>query len=345
MPRLSKSVKARIAAIGFSSYGVVDISDIDAQHADGLFNYIKRKHHGTMDWIPETARRRSHPQNLWPKAKSAIVVGMNYGPDTEPLVTLTQKEKATISVYARGKDYHGLIKGKLKELAGLVARDTGEDVKVFVDTAPLMEKPLAAQAGLGWQGKHTNLVSREFGSWLFLGVILSAAELAPTPVKTGSCGTCRDCLDICPTDAFPNPYQIDARKCISYLTIEFKGKVDLDLREKMGNRIYGCDDCLAVCPWNKYAKTASEAKLQARDDLNAPSLADLARLDDKRFRAMFAGSPIKRIGRDQFIRNVLYAIGNSSDAELLSSARTYVDDDNPVIADAAIWASNRLANN
>ena len=343
MATLSKSVKARITALGFSSYGIVDVSKIGARHGDGLLSYIKREHHGTMDWMPETAQRRSHPHNLWPEAKSAIVLGMNYGPDSDPLVTLAQKDKATISVYARNKDYHGLIKGRLKELAGLLARDTGEDVKVFVDTAPLMEKPLAAAAGLGWQGKHTNLVSRDFGSWLFLGVILSAAELGPTPVKTGDCGTCRDCLDICPTDAFPNPYQIDARKCISYLTIEFKGKVELGLREKMGNRIYGCDDCLAVCPWNKFAQAASEAKLQAREELDAPSLSELAKLDDKQFRTLFSGSPIKRIGRDQFIRNVLYAIGNSGDVSLVDSAQAHTDANNPVIADAALWAVGRLS--
>ena len=342
MATLSKSIKSRIAALGFSSYGIVDVGDVSVRHGEGLLDYIAREHHGTMAWMPETAQRRSHPHNLWPEAKSAIVLGMNYGPDSDPLVSLTQKDKATISVYARGKDYHGLIKGRLKELAGLLARDTGEDVKVFVDTAPLMEKPLAAQAGLGWQGKHTNLVSREFGSWLFLGVILSAAKLEPTKIKPGDCGTCRDCLDICPTGAFPAPYQIDARKCISYLTIEFKGKIDLDLRAKLGNRIYGCDDCLAVCPWNKFAQTASEAKLQARDDLNAPTLAELAILDDTQFRTMFAGSPIKRIGRDQFIRNVLYAIGNSGDMTLASTAQTHISDKNPVIADAAQWALQRL---
>lgn len=347
MSILSKSVKARIKALGFSSYGIVDLDDVSQSQAEELFDFIKCEYHGTMDWMPETAQRRSHPHNLWPEARSAIVLGMNYGPDSDPLVTLSQTDKATISVYARGKDYHGLIKGRLKELAGLVARDTGEDVKVFVDTAPLMEKPLAALAGLGWQGKHTNLVSREFGSWLFLGVILSAAKLTPTskktgPKKTGDCGSCRDCLDICPTGAFPNPYQIDARKCISYLTIEFKGKVELDLREKLGNRIYGCDDCLAVCPWNKFAQKASEAKLQARENLKAPALAEFAKLDDKQFRAMFAGNPIKRIGRDQFIRNVLYAIGNSDDEVLIKTAQLHVNDSNPVIADAAEWAVDRL---
>ena len=341
---LPVSVKKRIHALEFAVSGIVDLDEIGNAHGDSLFSYIKREHHGTMDWMPETAQRRSHPHNLWPEAKSAIVLGMNYGPGSDPLLSLTHTDKATISVYARNKDYHGLIKGRLKELAGLLARDTGENVKVFVDTAPLMEKPLAAQAGLGWQGKHTNLVSRKFGSWLFLGVILSSAKLDPTPVKKGDCGTCRDCLDICPTGAFPNAYQIDARKCISYLTIEFKGKVDLELRAKLGNRIYGCDDCLAVCPWNKFAQTASEIKLQARGDLNAPSLAELAKLDDTEFRAMFAGSPIKRIGRNQFIRNVLYAIGNSGDENLARAAQYHISDENPIISDAAQWAFDRLNN-
>ncbi len=342
MTTLSKSIVARISSLGFSTYNIVDIDDFSTHHGDRFFKYIKHKHHGTMAWLEQTAPRRSHPHNLWPDAKSALVLGMNYGPDSDPLKSLAHKDKATISVYARNKDYHGLIKGRLKELAGLLARDTGKDVKVFVDTTPLMEKPLAAAAGLGWQGKHTNLVSREFGSWLFLGVILSAEELTPTPLHTGDCGSCQLCLDICPTDAFPNPYQIDARKCISYLTIEFKGKVDLELRAKLGNRIYGCDDCLAVCPWNKFAQTAREAKLQARDDLNAPALAELATLNDQEFRSRFSGSAIKRIGRDQFIRNVLYAIGNSADTTLISAAQSHTTDENPVISDAAQWALHRL---
>jgi len=270
------------------------------------------------------------------------MLGMNYGPDTDPLAALGETEKATISVYARGRDYHHILKGRLKELAGLLANDLDSDVKVFVDTAPLMEKPLAGLAGLGWQGKHTNLVSREFGSWLFIGSILTDAELAATPSETDHCGTCRACLDICPTDAFPAPYQLDARKCISYLTIEYDGMVDEDLRSKMGNRIYGCDDCLAVCPWNKYAKAANESKLQARDDLKAPDLSELVTLTDKEFREKFAGSPIKRIGRNRFIRNVLYAIGNSGKAELRKAALPYCDDKDPVLADAARWAREKL---
>jgi len=295
-----------------------------------------------MEWLEETAARRGHPKSLWPDAQSALVVSFNYGPDTDPMASLAQKDKATISVYARNRDYHGLIKGKLKEVAGLLARETGEDVKVFVDTAPLMEKPLAAKAGLGWQGKHTNLVSREFGSWLFLGVILSAAKLTPTTPETDHCGTCRDCLDICPTGAFPAPYQLDARLCISYLTIEHKGPVDVALRPKLGNRIYGCDDCLAVCPWNKFAQSAHEAKLKARDDLNAPALAELAALDEPAFRKHFSGSPIKRIGHARFLRNVLYAIGNSEDKNLLRAAKAHLNADDPVVKDAALWAVQRL---
>jgi len=295
-----------------------------------------------MTWMSETEERRNHPQNLWAGAKSAIIVGLNYGPETDPLITLDHTQKATISVYARNRDYHDIIKGRLKELGGLIARDTGEDIKVFVDTAPLMEKPLAAMSGLGWQGKHTNLVSREFGSWLFLGVILSAAKLTATPPEIDHCGNCRACLDICPTDAFPTPYKLDARKCISYLTIEHKGPVEEALRAKMGNRIYGCDDCLAVCPWNKFAQEASEIKLQARDDLNAPDLTLLAAFSEAEFRAYFSGSPIKRIGRNQFIRNVLYAIGNSGQADLLETAKQHLSSDNPIVQDAAKWAVIQL---
>ena len=267
---------------------------------------------------------------------------MNYGPETDPLATLARTEVGTISVYARGRDYHDVMKGRLKELAGLLARDTGEDVKVFVDTAPLMEKPLAMAAGLGWQGKHTNLVSREFGSWLFIGSILSAAALPATPPELDHCGTCRACLDVCPTDAFPHPYQLDARRCISYLTIEHDGPVEIELRAKMGNRIYGCDDCLAVCPWNKFAQAGAEAKLVAREDLNAPDLRALAALGDVGFRKTFAGSPIKRIGWARFLRNVLYAVGNSGRIELRDVALAYVETDDATVRDAAQWAVERL---
>jgi len=342
MAALSRAVLKRCDALGFTAPHIVDLEAYGTEAGLGLRDYLAKHHHGTMAWLSETEERRNHPQNLWAEAKSAIVLGLNYGPETDPLVTLNQTEKATISVYARNRDYHDIIKGRLKELGGLIARDTGKDIKVFVDTAPLMEKPLAAMSGLGWQGKHTNLVSREFGSWLFLGVILSAATLTPTPPEIDNCGSCRACLDICPTNAFPAPYQLDARKCISYLTIEHKGPVDVALREKVGNRIYGCDDCLAVCPWNKFAQEAAEAKLQARDDLNAPDLAYLSTLTDSAFRKHFSGSPIKRIGRDQFIRNVLYAIGNSGQMDLIASAAPHLSSENSVVKEAAQWAIARF---
>jgi len=342
MAALSRAVLKRCNALGFTAPHIVNLETYGTEAGQGLRDYLAKHHHGTMAWLSETEERRNHPQNLWAEAKSAIVLGLNYGPDTDPLITLECPEKATISVYARNRDYHDIIKGRLKELGGLIARDTSEDIKVFVDTAPLMEKPLAAMSGLGWQGKHTNLVSRDFASWLFLGVILSTAKLDPTPPEIDHCGSCKACLDICPTDAFPSAYKLDARKCISYLTIEHKGPVDEALRAKMGNRIYGCDDCLAVCPWNKFAQKASEIKLQARDDLNAPDLADLARLTDAEFRRHFSGSPIKRIGRDQFIRNVLYAIGNSGRADLTPAVEPHVRSENPVVKDAAQWALGRL---
>ena len=333
----------RAAKLGFTQPYVVDLSKFGPEAGEGLEASIAAGHHASMTWLAETALRRSHPQNLWPEAKSAIVFGMNYGPESDPMATLSHTDLGTISVYARGRDYHDLMKGRLKELAGLVARDTGEDVKVFVDTAPLMEKPLAMAAGLGWQGKHTNLVSRDFGSWLFIGSILSAASLTPTAPELDHCGSCRACLDICPTNAFPEPYKLDARRCISYLTIEHDGPVDLELRAKMGNHIYGCDDCLAVCPWNKFAQAGQETKLAARDDLNAPKLGELARLGDRGFRKQFSKSPIKRIGWPRFLRNVLYAIGNSHDVALKSVADIYLNDPDPTVADAANWASENLA--
>ena len=296
-----------------------------------------------MDWLAREPERRATPQGLWPEARTAIVVAMNYGPAHDPLAVLAQKDRAAISVYAQNRDYHDVMKGKLKELAGWLHRETGEDVKVFVDTAPLLEKPLAERAGIGWQGKHTNLVSRAHGSWLFLGEILTAATLDPDPPETDHCGSCRRCLDICPTDAFPTPYQLDARRCISYLTIEHKGPIPQDFRAAMGNRIYGCDDCLAVCPWNKFAAVANEAKLVARDDLQAPSLDDLLQLDDPAFRRRFSGSPIKRIGRDRFLRNVLIAAGNSGDADLLARIAPLLDDTATLVRGAAVWAFRRLA--
>ena len=298
-----------------------------------------------MAWMANEFERRADPRALMPAAKSLVVVGLNYGPSGDPLAPLALKDAGAISVYARHRDYHDVVKGKLKELAAFLvaaAKPARADVKVFVDTAPLMEKPLAARAGLGWQGKHTNLVSREFGSWLFLGAILTDIELPTDTPESDHCGACRACLDACPTQAFPAPYRLDARRCISYLTIEHKGPVPRELRSAMGNRIYGCDDCLAVCPWNKFAHAGREAKLKARADLAAPPLAELARLDDARFRTVFAGGPIKRIGRARFVRNVMIAIGNSRRPELAAEAIERLGDDAPLVRGAAVWALAQL---
>jgi len=296
-----------------------------------------------MDWLARTKERRADPQALWPEAKSVIVLGVNYGPDENPLALLEQRERGAISVYACGDDYHELIKGKLKRLGQWLIAKAGGDIKVFVDTAPVMEKPLAASAGLGWQGKHTNLVSREFGSWLFLGSIFTTLELPFDAAEADHCGSCRACLDICPTHAFPAPYQLDARRCISYLTIEHKGPIPLHLRAAMGNRIYGCDDCLAACPWNKFARTGHEARLSARDENRAPALAELVKLDDAAFRARFAKSPVKRTGRNRFLRNVLIAIGNSGDVSLVPDAARLLSDESPLVRGAAVWALSKLA--
>lgn len=342
MAKLSREIETRITSLGFSKPHIVDLDAFGNSAGQRLQAFIEQGRHGTMQWMEDTLTRRTHPQALWPDAKSALVLGMNYGPETDPLATLDQTDRATISVYARGRDYHDVMKGRLKEIAGLIARDTEQDIKVFVDTAPLMEKPLAQAAGLGWQGKHTNLLSRDLGNWFFIGTILSAAQLDPTPPEKEHCGSCRACLDICPTDAFPAPFQLDARRCISYLTIEHAGPVDPDLREKMGNRIYGCDDCLAVCPWNKFAKAGQDAKLAARQDLNAPTLRELAMLGETGFRQHFSGSPIKRIGWARFLRNVLYAIGNSGQPDLRDLANQHRSHSDPVIADAAEWALKKL---
>ena len=295
-----------------------------------------------MAWLKAEADRRGDPRALWPEAASVVMVGMNYGPDRNPLEALARKDRAAISVYADNRDYHDLIKGKLKVLAGRFKARTGSEVKVFVDTAPLMEKPLAEAAGLGWQGKHTNLVSREFGSWLFLGAVVTALPLPPDAPETDACGTCRACLDVCPTNAFPAPYQLDARRCISYLTIEHEGPIPREFRKAIGNRIYGCDDCLAVCPWNKFAQVTREAKLKARADRVSPSLADLAALDERAFRRKFSASPIKRIGRDRFLRNVLIAIGNSAVPSLAAAAEPHLADPSPLVRGAAVWALSEL---
>ncbi len=295
-----------------------------------------------MEWMADTAERRADPRTLWPEVRSVILLGLNYGPADNPLAELDQKDRGYISVYARNRDYHDVIKGKLKEAAGFLASKAASDVKVFVDTAPVMEKPLAEAAGLGFQGKHTVVVSREFGNWLFLGAIFTTAELPADAPERNHCGSCRRCLDICPTNAFPAPYQLDARRCISYLTIEHKGHIPEELRSGIGNRIFGCDDCLAVCPWNKFAQAGREARLVQREDLAALPLADLVRLDDPAFRARFAGTPIKRTGRDRFIRNVLIAIGNSGDASLAGEAEQLLDDASPLVRAMAVWALGRL---
>ena len=295
-----------------------------------------------MDWMETTAERRGDPLALWPQVRSIVMLGVNYGPDSDPLAILQRRERGAISVYAQREDYHETIKKRLKALARWLIAQSGGDVKVFVDTAAVMEKPLAAAAGLGWQGKHTNLVSREFGSWLFLGSIFTTLELPADNRDDDRCGTCRNCLDVCPTAAFPAPYRLDARRCVSYLTIEHKGPIDRALRPLMGNRIYGCDDCLAVCPWNKFAQAGRDAKLAMRDDLREPRLAELSRLDDAAFRAMFAKTAVKRTGRDRFVRNVLIAIGNSGDASLAPDAEARLGDDSPLVRGAAVWALGRL---
>jgi epoxyqueuosine reductase len=339
--KLRALIDAEAHRAGFDAIAVTSPDAIPLAPAR-LAEFVADGFHGSMDWIAETIARRSEPTTLWPDVRSIIVLAMNYGPDHDPRALQARRDRGAISVYAQNRDYHEVMKGRLKEIAGKIVARAGGDVKVFVDTAPVMEKPLAEAAGLGWQGKHTNLVSREHGSWLFLGTIFTTAELAPDRAEIDHCGSCRACLDACPTDAFPAPYRLDARRCISYLTIENKGPIPHEFREKIGNRIYGCDDCLAACPWNKFAKTASEAKLAARDDLREPPLADLLQLDDAAFRSFFSGSPIKRIGRDRFIRNVLIAAGNSGEAALAGAVRTLLGDASPLVRGAAIWALARL---
>ena len=331
--------EARLAGFDAVAVTAPDAIRLAAEH---LREFVAQGFHGSMGWMEETLARRGDPRALWPEVRSIVVMAMNYGPDCDPRTTLEKPERGAISVYARNRDYHELMKGRLKGIAGRIAAMTGGDVKVFVDTAPVMEKPLAAAAGLGWQGKHSNLVSREFGSWLFLGSIFTTAEIPPDLPQDDLCGSCRACLDACPTKAFPAPYRLDARRCISYLTIENKGAIPLEFREALGNRIYGCDDCLAACPWNKFARAASEARLQARDELREPRLADLLALDDAAFRSLFSGSPVKRIGRDRFLRNVLVAAGNSRDGRLADACLGLTGDASPLVRGAAVWALSRL---
>jgi epoxyqueuosine reductase len=310
--------------------------------AQRLRAFLDAGAHGDMMWLAANAERRGDPRALWSQVRSVVMLGMNYGPDDDPLAILRQRDRGGVSVYARGDDYHDIIKPRLKTLARWLVAHGGGDVKVFVDTAALMEKPLAQAAGIGWQGKHTNLVSRDLGSWLFLGAIFTTLDLAPDAAEADYCGSCHACLDVCPTAAFPTPYRLDARRCISYLTIEHKGPIPRELRPLMGNRIYGCDDCLAVCPWNKFAQAGRELKLAARQNLRAPRLADLAQLDDAAFRALFAKSPVKRTGRARFVRNVLIAIGNSGEPALAESAERLLADDSPLVRGAAVWALGRL---
>jgi epoxyqueuosine reductase len=339
--RLRDLIDREARAAGFEAVAVTTPDAIPLA-PERLEKFVADGFHGSMGWIEETMARRADPSTLWPDVRSIVVLAMNYGPDRDPREILERPDRGAISVYAQNRDYHEVMKGRLKEIAGKIVARVGGDVKVFVDTAPVMEKPLAEAAGLGWQGKHTNLVSREHGSWLFLGTIFTTAELEPDRREDDHCGSCRACLDACPTNAFPAPYRLDARRCISYLTIENKGPIPREFREAIGNRIYGCDDCLAACPWNKFARAASEAKLAARDDLRAPELAGLLALDDAGFRALFSGSPVKRIGRDRFIRNVLIAAGNSGDAGLIGPVRMLLADPSPLVRGAAIWALSRL---
>jgi epoxyqueuosine reductase len=315
---------------------------VSAERAAAFARFIAAGHHGDMDWLAREPARRTDPTALWSEVRSVIMLGVNYGPDEDPLAVLARRSHGAISVYARGDDYHDVVKKNLKALARWLVARAGCDVKVFVDTAAVMEKPLAEAAGLGWQGKHTNLVSRGFGSWLFLGAIYTTLDLPADRPEPDHCGTCRACLDSCPTAAFPAPYQLDARRCISYLTIENKGSIPHEFRKALGNRIYGCDDCLAACPWNKFARDGREAKLAAREALRAPGLDELAALDDAAFRALFTKSPIKRIGRDRFLRNVLIAIGNSGDASLVPAAERLTSDPNPLVRGAAAWALGQL---
>jgi len=339
--KLTAFIKAEAMAHGFDLCRITHAGSIP-EAPKRLDVYLSDGHHGTMEWMEETRDRRSDPRTLWPDVRSVVMFGLNYGPDEDPRALQEQKDRGAISVYARNRDYHDVIKGRLKEIATRFAARAGEDVKVFVDTAPVMEKPLAAAAGLGWQGKHTNLVSRSHGSWLFLGSLFTTADLDIDEPQIDHCGSCRACVDACPTAAFPAPYRLDARRCISYLTIEHKGPIDPEIRPLIGNRIYGCDDCLAACPWNKFAVSASEMKLKAREDLKAPTLSFLLTLDDPQFRSFFSGSPVKRIGRDRFVRNALIAAGNSGDGALIQPCLNLAEDSSPVVRGMAVWALKRL---
>lgn len=339
--KLRAALTLEASSLGFDCVGIADPA-ATANAGQHFRDFLATGAYGDMNWLAVHPERRTNPRVLWPEVRSIIMLGVNYGPDENPLAILDQRTRGAISVYARGDDYHDLIKKRLKALARWLIAAAGGEVKVFVDTAAVMEKPLGQMAGLGWQGKHTNLVSRQYGSWLFLGALFTTLDLPHDGADTDHCGSCQACLDICPTSAFPAPYRLDPRRCISYLTIENKGPIPREFRKPIGNRIYGCDDCLAACPWNKFAQVGHEAKLAARDELRAPHLAELARLDDAAFRKLFAKSPVKRIGRDRFIRNVLIAIGNSNDRVLADEAERLLGDEGPLVRGAAVWALSQL---
>lgn len=338
---LKEAIRARAIEEGFDIVGFAE-PRLPANAPGDLELFLDQGLHGDMAWMEANAERRADPKCLWDAARSIITIGVNYAPKHDPMEVLAARSCGAISVYAQGKDYHDVLKRKLKRVASWIATAHSADVKIFVDTAPVMEKPIAHASGIGWQGKHTNLVSREFGSWLFLGSIFTTLEIGPDTPEDDHCGTCRNCLDICPTDAFQAPYRLDARRCISYLTIEHKGHIAAEFREPIGNRIYGCDDCLAVCPWNKFARAAQEISFAPRPELERPILSELARLDDPAFRAFFRGSPVKRIGRNRFVRNVLIAIGNSGDAALATCAEERLEDESPLVRAMAVWALQRL---
>ena len=336
------AIREKALEVGFDSVGFAPAA-LSGETRQRLADYLAQGYHGDMGWMAETEARRGDPQTLWEDARSVVVLALNYGPERDPLTILEHPTRGAISIYAQNRDYHDIVKKRLKQLARWMHEKLGCQVKVFVDTAPVMEKPLAERAGLGWQGKHSNLVSRDWGSWLFLGEVFTDLELEPDAAESDFCGSCRRCLDVCPTNAFPAPYRLDATRCISYLTIEHKGHIPREFRAPMGNRIYGCDDCLAVCPWNKFAQRTAEEKLWGRAELQAPRLGDLVELDDAGFRQLFSGSPIKRVGRNRFLRNVLISIGNSGDAELIAKVRARLDDGSPLVRAMAVWALSRLA--
>ena len=339
--KISAWLKTDASRYGFDVMGVTDAQLTDAQ-AGALDDFVEAGYHGEMGWMAEASERRKNPRTLWADAQSVIMLGCNYGPDHNPLDSLKQRASGNVSVYARGRDYHDVLKGRLKQIASRLAARTGWQVKVFVDTAPLMEKPLAAAAGIGWQGKHTNLVSRDYGSWLFLGAIVTDGRLAADTPSTDSCGSCTACLDICPTNAFPAPYKLDARRCISYLTIEFSGHIPRDFRQSMGNRIFGCDDCLAVCPWNKFAAASAELKFASRTETNMPSLSWLLSLDEPAFRTAFAGSPVRRTGYIKMMRNCLIAAGNSGDKDLAGTVSGFLTHSDARLRAMAVWALGAL---